>query len=146
MMELLTGRCLCGAVAYKCAGPSFRPAFVTASPVAAHAIAWATVPRESFRMIRGELASFASSAPVILAVVAGRLSPIRIRPGPGRSISPWPRWIGLVRWSRLITFGWRMLRSGIARGTGGPSFRRGGRCDTDRLGTRGWARLVAATD
>lgn len=68
-MELFTGRCLCGAVAYECGAPVIPPCICHCEScrraAGAHAVAWATVPRASFRVVRGELASFASSAPVI---------------------------------------------------------------------------------
>jgi hypothetical protein len=68
-MELFTGRCLCGAVAYECGAHVIPPCFCHCEScrraAGAHAVAWATVRRESFRVIRGDLESFASSAPVI---------------------------------------------------------------------------------
>jgi hypothetical protein len=68
-MELFTGRCLCGAVAYECGGPVIPPCFCHCESCrrasGAHVVAWATVPRNSFRVVRGQLRSFASSATVI---------------------------------------------------------------------------------
>lgn len=68
-MELFTGRCFCGAVTYECGAPVIPPCFCHCESCrrasGAHVVAWATVPRESFRVVKGELRSFASSAGVI---------------------------------------------------------------------------------
>jgi hypothetical protein len=68
-MELFTGRCLCGAVVYECGAPVIAPCFCHCESCrrasGAHVVAWSTVRRDSFRVVKGQLRSFASSAPVI---------------------------------------------------------------------------------
>jgi len=69
MSEILTGRCLCGAVRYECGAPAVAPCFCHCESCrrasGAHVVAWATVPRDTFRVVAGTLRSYASSPPVI---------------------------------------------------------------------------------
>lgn len=69
MSALLTGRCLCGAVTYECAGPVLWPCLCHCQSCrrasGANAVAWATVRRDTFRLLGGKLRSFASSPPVV---------------------------------------------------------------------------------
>jgi hypothetical protein len=69
MSEIFTGRCLCGAVRYQCGAPVIPPCFCHCEScrraAGAHVVAWATVPRESFRVLSGSLRAWASSLPVI---------------------------------------------------------------------------------
>jgi hypothetical protein len=68
-MQLFTGRCLCGAVAYECGPAVIPPCFCHCETCrrasGAHVVAWATVRGDSFRVVKGALRSFASSPPVI---------------------------------------------------------------------------------
>jgi hypothetical protein len=68
-MDLFTGKCFCGAVAYECGAPVIPPCFCHCESCrrtsGAHVVAWATVPRKSYRVVKGELRSFASSTGVI---------------------------------------------------------------------------------
>lgn len=68
MTDVFTGRCLCGAVRYECGPPVSPPCFCHCASCrrasGSHAVAWATVARESFRVIAGELRSFSSSPQV----------------------------------------------------------------------------------
>ena len=68
MTEVFTGGCLCGAVRYQCGAPVIPPCFCHCESCrrasGSHVVAWATVPRESFRVIAGALHSHASSPPV----------------------------------------------------------------------------------
>jgi len=68
MTEVLTGRCLCGAVSYQCGAPVIPPCLCHCESCrrasGAHAVAWATVARGTFR-INGAVRSFASSPPVL---------------------------------------------------------------------------------
>jgi hypothetical protein len=70
----LSGGCLCGAVRYRCAAPE-RPATwchctSCRRAAGAHAVAWFTVPGESFALIEGQPAIFRSSPPVQRAFCA----------------------------------------------------------------------------
>lgn len=69
MSEILSGRCFCGAVRYQCAEPVIPACYCHCESCrrasGAHAVAWATVPRGSFRVIKGTLRSYASSPPVL---------------------------------------------------------------------------------
>ncbi len=69
MPEVLSGRCLCGAVRYECGRPVIPTCFCHCEScrraAGAHMVAWATVPRDSFRVVAGSLRECASSAPVI---------------------------------------------------------------------------------
>lgn len=68
MSALLTGRCLCRAVTYECSAPVIAPSLCHCESCrrahGAHVVAWATVPRDSFRIISGSARSYASSPPV----------------------------------------------------------------------------------
>ena len=69
MSETFTGRCLCGSVRYECGAPILPPCFCHCEScrraAGAHAVAWATVPRDTFRVVAGTLRSFASSPPAL---------------------------------------------------------------------------------
>jgi hypothetical protein len=69
MSETFTGHCLCGSVRYECGAPILPPCFCHCEScrraAGAHAVAWATVPRNTFRVVAGTLRSFASSPPVL---------------------------------------------------------------------------------
>ena len=69
MSETFTGRCLCGSVRYECGAPILPPCFCHCEScrraAGAHAVAWATVPRDTFRVVAGTLRSFVSSPPVV---------------------------------------------------------------------------------
>jgi hypothetical protein len=69
MNEVFTGRCLCGAVSYQCGAPVIPPCFCHCESCrrasGSHVVAWATVPRVSFRVITGALRCHASSPPVL---------------------------------------------------------------------------------
>jgi hypothetical protein len=69
MSEVFSGRCLCGAVRYECRGPVLSPCLCHCESCrrasGAHAVAWATVGRDSFRVLTGTLRSFASSPTVV---------------------------------------------------------------------------------
>lgn len=62
---VLTGRCLCGAIRYQAGAPLYRATYCHCAScrraAGAHAIAWVTVPVESFRLLGSEPRSFASS-------------------------------------------------------------------------------------
>src|SRR5579871_1959570 len=62
---VLTGRCLCGAVHYECGSPVSPPCFCHCESCrrasGAHVVAWATVPRRSFRLTQGALGKYRSS-------------------------------------------------------------------------------------
>jgi len=68
MTEVFTGRCLCGAVRYRCAAPVIPPFLCHCESCrrasGSHVVAWATVARDTFR-ISGPVRSFASSPPVL---------------------------------------------------------------------------------
>jgi hypothetical protein len=65
----LTGRCLCGAVRYQCGAPVIPACFCHCESCrrtsGAHVVAWATVRRDTFRVVTGTLRAYASSPPVI---------------------------------------------------------------------------------
>ncbi len=69
MNERLSGRCLCGAVTYECGPPVLAPCLCHCESCrrtsGAHAVGWATVARESFRVLTGALRTYASSPPVL---------------------------------------------------------------------------------
>jgi len=69
MSAVCRGRCLCGAVTYECGPPVLTPCFCHCESCrrasGAHAVAWATVARESFRILSGPVGEYASSAPVL---------------------------------------------------------------------------------
>jgi hypothetical protein len=69
MNKIFTGRCLCGAVRYECGPPLIPPCLCHCESCrrasGAHVVAWATVARESFRVVAGSLSSCASSPPVV---------------------------------------------------------------------------------
>ena len=69
MSDTFTGRCLCGSVRYECGAPVLPPCFCHCESCrrasGAHAVAWATVPRGTFRVVAGALRSYASSPPVV---------------------------------------------------------------------------------
>lgn len=69
MSAVLTGRCLCGAVTYECGPPVLAPCYCHCESCrrasGAHAVAWATVARESFKILTGSVRSYASSPPVL---------------------------------------------------------------------------------
>ena len=69
MSEVFTGRCLCGAVTYRCGPPVIAPCFCHCESCrrasGSHVVAWATVARPTFQIITGAVRSFASSPPVV---------------------------------------------------------------------------------
>src|ERR1700749_4733512 len=69
MSTVMTGRCLCGAVTYECGPPVVAPSLCHCEScrraAGAHVVAWATVSRETFRILTGSARSFASSPPVL---------------------------------------------------------------------------------
>ena len=69
MTETFTGRCLCGAIRYQCGAPVVAPCFCHCESCrrasGAHLVAWATVARDTFRVIAGTLRTFASSPQVL---------------------------------------------------------------------------------
>jgi hypothetical protein len=69
MSELFNGRCLCGELRYQCGAPVLPPSFCHCESCrrasGAHVVAWATVPRGSFKVLSGSLRGFASSPPVL---------------------------------------------------------------------------------
>jgi len=69
MSGIFTGRCLCSAVRYQCGAPVAPACFCHCESCrrasGAHAVAWATVPLDTFRVTSGKLRSFASSPPVL---------------------------------------------------------------------------------
>jgi hypothetical protein len=68
MSTVLKGHCLCGAVTYECGAPVKTPSLCHCESCrrasGAHVVAWATVPRDSLRIITGSVRSCASSPPV----------------------------------------------------------------------------------
>lgn len=68
MTEILTGRCLCGAVKYQCGAPVIPACFCHCESCrrasGSHVVAWATVARGTFR-ISGPLRTYASSPQVL---------------------------------------------------------------------------------
>jgi hypothetical protein len=69
MSAASTGRCLCGAVTYQCGPPVLPPSFCHCESCrrasGAHAVAWATVARDSFKILSGPVRSYASSPGVL---------------------------------------------------------------------------------
>src|SRR4051794_35266135 len=69
MNDVFTGRCLCGAVTYRCGPAVLAPALCHCESCrrasGAHVVAWATVRRESFEILSGAARSYASSPPVL---------------------------------------------------------------------------------
>lgn len=69
MSTVLTGRCLCGAVTYQCGASVLEASFCHCQSCrrasGAHAVAWATVARDSFKICSGSVRSYASSPPVL---------------------------------------------------------------------------------
>ena len=69
MSEVFTGRCLCGAVAYECGEPVIPPCLCHCESCrrasGAHAVGWATVRLDSFRVTGGILRRVRSSPPVV---------------------------------------------------------------------------------
>lgn len=69
MSEVFTGRCLCGAVTYRCGPPVIAPCFCHCESCrrasGSHVVAWATVERSTFQIITGALRSYASSPPAL---------------------------------------------------------------------------------
>ena len=69
MSAVFTGRCLCGAVTYQCGAPVLTPTFCHCESCrrvsGAHAVAWATVALDSFKILCGSVRSHASSPPVV---------------------------------------------------------------------------------
>lgn len=69
MSALFTGHCLCGAVTYQCGPPVLPASFCHCESCrrasGAHAVAWAVVARDSFKILRGSVRSFKSSPPVV---------------------------------------------------------------------------------
>jgi len=67
--ETLSGRCLCGAVTYECGPPVLAPCLCHCESCrrasGAHAVGWATVSRDTFRVLTGSLRACASSPPVL---------------------------------------------------------------------------------
>lgn len=67
MTEVLTGRCLCGAVKYQCGAPVTPACFCHCESCrrasGSHVVAWATVACGTFQ-ISGPLRTYASSPPV----------------------------------------------------------------------------------
>ena len=65
----MTGGCLCGAVRYECGAPVVAPCFCHCASCrrasGAPMVAWATVPRDTFRVVTGTLRAFASSPKVL---------------------------------------------------------------------------------
>ena len=75
MSVTFTGRCLCGTLRYECGPPVIPPCLCHCESCrrasGAHVVAWATVARDSFRVITGTLNSWASSPPVTRQYCAG---------------------------------------------------------------------------
>jgi hypothetical protein len=71
----LTGRCLCGAVRYECAGPVSAPTLCHCESCrrasGAPAVAWVTVRLSQLRFTHGAPHPFASSLPVMRTFCAG---------------------------------------------------------------------------
>jgi len=69
MSAVLTGRCLCGTVTYQCGAPVLAPSLCHCESCrrasGAHAVAWATVALDSFKILSGSVRSHASSPPVV---------------------------------------------------------------------------------
>ena len=80
MSEVFTGRCLCGAVRYECGAPVSSPCLCHCESCrrasGAHVVAWATVPRDTFKVVAGTLRSYASSPPVLRQFCAHCGTPI----------------------------------------------------------------------
>ncbi len=69
MSEVFTGRCLCGAVNYRCGPPVIAPCFCHCESCrrasGSHVVAWATVPRSTFQFTSGPIRSYVSSPPAL---------------------------------------------------------------------------------
>jgi hypothetical protein len=69
MNEVFTGRCLCGAVTYRCGAPVIAPCFCHCESCrrasGSHVVAWATVVRSSFQIVTGAVRSYVSSPPAL---------------------------------------------------------------------------------
>jgi hypothetical protein len=69
MNEVFTGRCLCGAVTYRCGAPVIAPCFCHCESCrrasGSHVVAWATVVRSSFQIVTGAVHSYVSSPPAL---------------------------------------------------------------------------------
>jgi hypothetical protein len=69
MSDTFSGRCLCGAVRYECGAPVVTPCLCHCESCrrasGAHAVAWATVACDTFKVLSGTLRSYASSPPVL---------------------------------------------------------------------------------
>ena len=67
--QMLTGSCHCGDVRYECASPVAEPAICHCTScrrtIGAHAAAWMSVSRTSFRLLQGTLREYASSDGVV---------------------------------------------------------------------------------
>ena len=65
----MNGRCQCGAVRYECGAPVLEPSICHCEScrraAGAHAVAWATVSRDSFKLLCGPVRTFKSSQPVV---------------------------------------------------------------------------------
>ncbi len=66
--DTYTGGCLCGGVRYEASGPATNLCFCHCEScrraAGAYAVPWGTFPRASFRLRRGDLAEYRSSAQV----------------------------------------------------------------------------------
>ena len=83
MTELLSGRCLCGAVRYRCGPPLYPPTLCHCESCrrasGAHAVAWFTVAEGSFSYVAAAPREFVSSPGVRRAFCAACGTPLTYR-------------------------------------------------------------------
>ncbi|MBV8208569.1 MAG: GFA family protein [Burkholderiaceae bacterium] len=81
--SVLTGGCLCGAVAYRSGAPIRPPSICHCTScrraAGAHAVAWFTAPTAQFAFTRGAPATFRSSPPVVRSFCASCGTPLTYR-------------------------------------------------------------------
>jgi hypothetical protein len=79
----LEGGCLCGSTRFRVSGPATNPSYCHCRScrlaAGAPCVAWATFPEAGFRITRGELAQYASSAKVLRGFCAACGSAISYR-------------------------------------------------------------------
>ena len=83
MTELLTGRCLCGAIRYQCGPLLYPPTLCHCAScrraTAAHALGWFTVAGGTLKFLGGAPREFASSPEVLRSFCAACGTPLSYR-------------------------------------------------------------------